>query len=281
MNLFDGLNTTALAERHTIHEMTVVFREAKDKVIAAHKQLQEAQSQLCSVFGGSCYSFDVNPDNMRLRTEDQKIDVIERGLKRSAWKIIAERLQIRNYMATEAVKKLDDQLEKVDQMPEIETESIMAFLAGTVGRIGEFQTEAVRECFEMIRPRRIMHKTNERNAKYEVGKKIILSGWVRANWGGGYAPSYYREQDFRILQNAFSLMDGKGAIKSHYGELADDIVKTTRPDKDDALTPQKLTGETEYFRWKVYRNGNLHLEFRRMDLVQRLNEIGGAGTLRQ
>ena len=37
------------------------------------------------------------------------------------------------------------------------------------------------------------------------------------------------------------------------------------------------TGETEYFRFKSYINQNLHLEFTRMDLVQRLNEVGGNG----
>ena len=36
-------------------------------------------------------------------------------------------------------------------------------------------------------------------------------------------------------------------------------------------------GETEFFRFKCFGNGNLHIEFRRMDLVDQLNAIGGRG----
>lgn len=39
-------------------------------------------------------------------------------------------------------------------------------------------------------------------------------------------------------------------------------------------------GETEYFRFKCYHNGNLHLEFKRPDLVQKINAIVGGLTLK-
>ncbi len=93
-------------------------------------------------------------------------------------------------------------------------------------------------------------------------------------------PNYHREQQFRILDNAFALMDGKGAIKSYCGELADSITVTTRIDKTNPEHIPSMNGETTYFKWKVFGNGNLHLEFKRMDLLQTLNEIGGAGMLR-
>lgn len=37
----------------------------------------------------------------------------------------------------------------------------------------------------------------------------------------------------------------------------------------------KGVGETEYFKFKCYKNGNLHLEFKRSDLVDTLNQIAG------
>ncbi|HMA94344.1 MAG TPA: DUF4942 domain-containing protein [Polyangiaceae bacterium] len=46
----------------------------------------------------------------------------------------------------------------------------------------------------------------------------------------------------------------------------------------NATDPEDARFETEYFRVKTLRNGNLHLEFRRMDLVAKLNENLGGRT---
>jgi hypothetical protein len=39
-------------------------------------------------------------------------------------------------------------------------------------------------------------------------------------------------------------------------------------------------GETDYFRVKCYQNRNLHIEFKRLDLLANLNAIAGGKTLR-
>ncbi len=40
------------------------------------------------------------------------------------------------------------------------------------------------------------------------------------------------------------------------------------------------TGETEYFKFKWHRNHNLHLEFKRLDLVEKLHAASGGMRLR-
>jgi len=40
------------------------------------------------------------------------------------------------------------------------------------------------------------------------------------------------------------------------------------------------TGETEYLRFRCFRNRNLHLEFKRLDLVAKLNAISAGMRLR-
>lgn len=126
--------TTALTERHTIHEMTVAYREEVEKIMNAHRTLEECKQRLVAVFNATDYAFDVNPERL-LR--------------------------------------------------------------------------------------------------------------------------YPRKEREALLKTA-----------------------TTRTDKNDKNHVPAMNGETTYFRWKCYRNGNLHLEFKRLDLLQTLNEVGGAGMLR-
>ena|SRR5439155_23407886 len=47
----------------------------------------------------------------------------------------------------------------------------------------------------------------------------------------------------------------------------------------DAIEAAK-DGETDYFRFKCFRNRNLHLEFKRLDLVAKLNAVAGGMRLR-
>jgi hypothetical protein len=71
----------------------------------------------------------------------------------------------------------------------------------------------------------------------------------------------------------FTALDGKGMIAkgSWQSKLADAI----------NTTPVSVgRGETDYFRFKCYRNRNLHLEFKRPDLVERLNQMAGGMRLR-
>src|SRR5438874_1244611 len=80
---------------------------------------------------------------------------------------------------------------------------------------------------------------------------------------------HYREQHIRAIDNVFHALDGNGTIKTHRGPLIDAIEAA----KDG-------TGETDYFRFRCFRNRNLHLEFRRLDLVAKLNAVAGGMRLR-
>ena len=65
------------------------------------------------------------------------------------------------------------------------------------------------------------------------------------------------------------MLDGKGVIETYQGPLMEAIGKTA----------WGQLGQTDYFKFRSYRNRNLHLEFKRLDLLAKFNEIAGAGLL--
>ena len=67
------------------------------------------------------------------------------------------------------------------------------------------------------------------------------------------------------MDNAFHLIDGAGISK--YPENAITAIENAAKNQDFA--------ETEYFRFQWYKNGNLHIKFKRMDLVNKINQIAG------
>jgi hypothetical protein len=89
------------------------------------------------------------------------------------------------------------------------------------------------------------------------------------NWTGTQLRLNYRAEPFyRALEASFCLLDGKVPPK-----YPGDAVTAIR----EALNGGAVAGETEYFRWKAFQNGNMHLEFKRADLLERLNVVGGRG----
>ena len=83
--------------------------------------------------------------------------------------------------------------------------------------------------------------------------------------------AHHREQNIRGIDNVFHALDGNGTVHTHRGPLVDAINQCGREGK----------GETQYFKFKCFTNRNLHLEFKRLDLVAKLNQVAGGRRLKQ
>lgn len=130
--------------------------------------------------------------------------------------------------------------------------------------------EAVREVFEWLRPGgwQARYKTN---TQFEVGRRVIRANCVEVGWGTNFRVSHYHEPNLTALDNVFHVLDGNGTVKTTRGPLVDAI----------NATPKVGTGgETVYFKFKCFLNSNLHIEFKRMDLVTKLNQVAGGMRLK-
>jgi len=232
-------------------------------------RINEAEARLNTTLGVEGY------DRIRVRNpcarwsadfEDAK-PFLE-AFKRDVWRVIVDRLEIRRAMSIAASKALDDQLEK-GELPDVSEGAVHAFVASSFGRLEELSREAVVEVFELLRPRCSKLKTN---TQFEIGRRVVLHSMVERQWNGkGFRLNHYRRTaDLRALENVFSMLAGDGVINDrHRSELEDAIV--VAPDG---------RGETRYFKFRACINGNLHLEFKRRDLVGRLNRIAGGMRLK-
>lgn len=186
------------------------------------------------------------------------------------WKYACEKLQLYNLMSQEKRKEFDKQLND-DALPEFTAENVHSTFQRLIDNIGSILEETIFEAFEICRPHHSGYKTN---TEYAVKKRIILE-WMIDTYvyrGKRNHPSldHGNEQKLRILDNAFSLMDGKGPVK-----YPGDSITTLK----EALSSRQQECETAYFKYRWHLNGTLHVTFKRMDLVKTMNEVGGKGLL--
>ena len=262
--------TTDIARRETLAELVGAFRQSMEEIETAYRLLEGAQKRLQERFAaGTQYYFNVNDRNQYERTGEGAIKAVRLTLKRDAWAALVERMELKRVLSLKRQAELEKQIREGKDLPDITEEGILAMFEQQAANVETYLEEAVREVFDYLRPRRSGYKTN---SEFEIGKRVILTFAVERGFTrGAFRVCYRRGAEISALDRVFAMLDGRGSVlKSHNGPLYDAI--TDSPDG---------TGETEYFKFKCFKNQNLHVEFKRPDLVARLNAVAGGARLRK
>lgn len=99
---------------------------------------------------------------------------------------------------------------------------------------------------------------------FKVGSRIVLS-YVLSTYGAWVGA---RDETLRDIERTFHTLDGKP-----HPERGAGVCGLIDEAKRRAFTLQPFEVETEYFRVRGFRNGNVHLWFKRPDLVERVNQL--------
>ena len=261
---------TKLVNKATVDQMVLTYKQATAEIDAAYAVLKEAERKLESVFGDGSFSTLTR----EYYDHDRAAEEVKQKIKRSAWRGLVDLLEIRKLLSIKRANEIDKRLEDPANLPELELDAIYELFSTLVGSSGEFAREAVFEVYEFLRPRSqsyaAHYKTNQKYARVEIGRKVIITRIVEPYYSG-YRVYYQREQNLVALDKVFFMLDGKGIPDGYRSPLVDAI---------NTVGQVSNTGETHYFKFKLYRNSNLHLEFRRMDLVRKLNAVAGGMNLK-
>jgi hypothetical protein len=134
--------------------------------------------------------------------------------------------------------------------------------------IAEMHDEAITEVFNWLRPPYSRHKTN---SKFEIGERVVIASMVKTEYGGGFGISYgFSSQRLQALENVLNALDGQGLTSKHHYSAVQISVQESKASE----------GETPLFNWKAFKNGNLHLRFKRLDLLAKLNAKAGGLNLK-
>ncbi len=238
--------------------------------------LRDARTRLRQALGHESggYYADLFKDRLSNYALDDDSDLPEESEKlitRNAWQYIIDQTGLSKFMTDRRRKEIDEQIEK-GQLPPLTVENIVGTLQSLSQKVNGLLEESIREVFDWLRPVNDNYgvgrlKTNKR---FKVGPKVIVGWAVEYGYGQRYRFQYRSEQRFTSLANAFSLLDGKGVQK-----YPEDFVTRCKA----AMVQNAEAYEDQYFKCKFYGNGNMHIQFKRLDLLDRLNKIGGGEGL--
>jgi len=249
--------------------MCSAWRQSAEDIKTAFALLVAVEERLKRVFNPNSYLFDLSRDN-RIYRQYENPDALLAELKKDAWRVLIDRMQLRRVLSIARNNELDKQLETGKDLPDIEETQILAMLEGSANNVHLYIEEAVKEVFDWLRPHHCEPYATNQKFEQELGARVVI-GWAceRGYNGSKFHINYHRQANVTALDNVFHALDGKGIVKSHCGPLTDAV----------AASPDG-TGETDYFRFRCFKNHNMHIEFKRRDLLAKLNAVAGGLTLK-
>lgn len=267
------MNTDVISPS-TARELVEAYDQARQDINQAYGLLSKAQKDLKIAFGENCYMETLSREATNTYNMEENAPKIIDKIRRRAWGRIIDMIGIKKLLSSSRATNLAETIDK-GELPELTVQEIYKMLDNLTGSAKNLLTEAIQEVYDYLRvasstPQwREEYKTNLKNARFNVQDKIILTGTVQNNFSGGYRVSYghYAEDKLIALDKVFFALDGKG-IPTGYRSPIVDAINTCKDGQ----------GKTDYFGFKVYQNGNLHLTFLRPDLVKQLNAIAADHT---
>jgi hypothetical protein len=262
-----------LALRTTVRDLVAAFVAAERAVRAAFAQIVAAEQAVNAAFlnGGDYPAIRVSACGNRYHDNFKDADDAVEIMTRAAWKAIVERLELRRFMSIRAYDEMGRQLDR-EKLPPVTEENVLRFAHDHLARARAYLKEAVDEVFQFLRPRRWTTAGQlKTNTGVEVPEKVILPNIVGVGYrAGSFRVNYHYSQNLLALENVLSALDGQGEIH----KLNQSALQTAIEASADG------TGETPLFIFRACKNGNLHLQFKRVDLLQRFNMLAGGANLR-
>ena len=166
---------TGIMKNKTAKEMVDNWQEASAIIKKAYSDLKYAKTLLEDTFGKEAHMEVIARERLVFNPDEAYSSVQNENNKR-AWRKIIDILGIRKTMSNKRLKELDENIEN-NKMLDLTLENIQSISEGMVESAGEYAKEAILEVYEFLRlgaSHNNKYKTNDKYAKFELGKKVII-----------------------------------------------------------------------------------------------------------
>lgn len=236
---------TQLAIPTTLTDLLKARNDALRLVGDARRTLDKAE-ELLGAHGSYLFPYAAH-----LQGDDNQI---RRELDRRMWRRAFDLTGFKQLMDAKAIKEFEDSLEKV--VPEFTEGTIRATFLELHQTAGEMFRRGV---FNVFRHLSDGYRTNQKEP-FRIGRKIITYMVTPAMRGGLEIRHGQPSDRLNDIDRVFKTLDEKP------------FTPRGLETEMNAALKQKEVFENEYYRAKGFRNGNMHLEFKRLDLLDKLNE---------
>ena len=279
-----NINTHALTTWHDPYarpdeSTAVALRLSISERCAETRRLKENYAKALEYLAGVPLPYDCRVPGL----PDECLEI-----ERHAWRKFINDLHLREVLSINARNKLDKQLNENQRgygseqpLPPFTEENVFGFFEQTCASISNLIEEALREVFKWLTPSQRWTGCKTSN-EFKIGKKVILCYVVASPcYSGELRVNYNSRAQVDALGNALSMLDGKGVRKTQRDKEDDYKITGSYTDAWDHDWRQGLPYEDDYLIAKAFQNRNVHITFKRPDLIEKINQAGAEAVLKK
>lgn len=239
----------------------------------AHAKIADASLALDEAAGAAMMKR--NSYNMHSSREDKEfigaiqlpdrstyLDTARRLTDVDVWARIVEMTDLEKLMDKTAKDQLRQQL--MSDPPEVTEENVFATLEQFASDAGTIFRRGIATAFSALDRRFRSHDG------WKIGSRLILERALDEN---GYWNHWTSKRDtLQDIERVFFVLDGKQVPPTYAGIIG--AIEETRRDGRFGEARQSETA-SDYFTARCFKNGNLHLWFKRDDLLAKVNRLIG------
>lgn len=188
---------------------------------------------------------------------DAYLDECRRTIDRSMWEHLILSTGIERLMDKQEREAFRQQL--ADDPPPATTDNILATFERLAGDASLIFQRGLAHAFSRLDRRFRSHDG------FKIGSRVVFNNaFSDGHW------NYYtkKDEDLRDVERVFAVLDGQ-----QHPDRGSGIIGTIDAARPRAWGAQAFEADGEYFKVRVFKNGNVHCWFKRDDLVEKVNQV--------
>ena len=248
-------------------QTVLLYKEFHEKLMEAKEALRLAEQCLVNTapLGSGLREFMSDHERryapsyeFSFPERDEYLAAMTRNLDIRVWSHLVKFTNLEMLMDKTSKEELRKSL--ATNPPEVNEGNVYATLERFLADSEMIWKRGVAECFSKL-DRRFRSHTG-----WKIGSRIVLSYCMDEN---GYWSYSSRHRDTIIdIERAFAVLDGNRG-QTHYSGICDAVDEARR----GGWGARQTEVESEYFKLRAFRNGNVHLWFKRDDLLVAINRL--------
>lgn len=249
----------AIVARATIDQIEAGRNRCLDLYGQAWDLVRGAGDAAAIAVPGGVYALpSLRPDQRHwgLASREEFLEETRRPLDRSIWTHLLRATQLDRLMDKAAKDQFRAEVE--NDPPPATADNCQATIERLMAESGTIFRRGIANAFSGLDRRFRSHDG------FKIGSRIVLTWFANSD---GYVGSGGKRDTLLDVERAFYVLDGKMQPDADGGILG--ALATARGGR--LYGPSAYEAETDYFRVRVFKNGNAHVWFLREDLVEQVN----------
>jgi len=232
----------------SISEYCDVRESVRDKLKKAFELLKSSDNEFKTI-----YQYGISISSK----PNDSLETIYKQIDTKLWRVAFDKTGLSNYFDRETKRQFESDIES--NPPEFTVSNIRETLLSSMADSENLFQKSIVETFRILSRE---HKTNT-NEPFKVNEKAILQYMVTLSFSHGRVINCYNGANDTIndIDRVFKILDDKQFIPRSLEQ------KINLKFKDNE------NYEDEYYIFKGYKNGNLHILFKRDDLLIKANKM--------